>query len=260
MIDQTGLLRAYDEYVDTYRDEHGKLSEMMQLKRFHTGEVVRNAMLVADGEGFSAEAREATLAAALLHDTGRYEQLKIYNTFQDSESVDHAVFSHDIVRSHGWLERYCDNRHERRAVLEGVLHHNCRDLPEGLDELALTVANAVRDADKLDIFRVAEERIRTTDWRKDLRAFWNLSPHAAPNPEVVRAIEAGLPVDYQHIRSLCDFILIQVGWMISGLVYETSRRLASERGHLDFRRQFLHELTDDPAIDRLCDLCQAKLG
>ena len=79
------LTALYDAYVDTYREADGELPVMMRLKRVHTGFVVRNAEAIADGEGFSAEEREVALAAALLHDTGRYEQLKRYNTFKDSD-------------------------------------------------------------------------------------------------------------------------------------------------------------------------------
>ena len=53
-----------------------------------------------------------------------------------------------------------------------------------------------------------------------------------------------------------DFVLIQVGWMVSGLHFATTRRLCRERGHLAFRRDFLHQLTDDSSVDRLCDLVQ----
>ena len=91
------LTKLYDEYVDTFREADGQLPVMMRLKRVHTGFVVKNAEAIADGEGFTAEEREVSLAAALLHDTGRYEQLKRYNTFKHSDSVDHTVFSHEIV-------------------------------------------------------------------------------------------------------------------------------------------------------------------
>ena len=102
MLDE--LTRLYDAYVDTYREADGTLPAMMRLKRVHTAFVVKNAEAIADGEGFTAEEREVSLAAALLHDTGRYEQLRRYNTFKESESIDHAVFSHDIVREKGWLD------------------------------------------------------------------------------------------------------------------------------------------------------------
>jgi len=269
----SSLTRLYDAYVDTFRDERGSLPEMMRLKRIHTAFVVKNAELIVAGEGFSSEARKAALAAALLHDTGRYEQLKRYNTFRDADSVDHAVFSHDIVRAKGWLRSEdvkgsgeCEGMDWEDIVLKAVLYHNRRDLPEEIRDprststpslnLLSLASHAVRDADKLDIFRVLEDQVRNTDWQSDSRAFWNLRVSAPPNPVVVDCIEKELPVDYQNIRALADFVLIQVGWMISGLQFKTTRRLCDERGHLAFRRDFMHQLTADPAIDRVCDLAE----
>lgn len=244
------LVSFYDAYVDTFRGADGTLPPMMALKREHTAHVVDNAKLIAAGEGFDAETVRACEAAALLHDTGRYEQLKRYNTFRDSDSVDHAVFSHDIVVEKGWL----DGDPQREAILTAVLVHNRRDVPDNLDPLTAAAVHTVRDADKLDIFRVLEHQIATTDWRHDCTAFWNLPIQAAPSPAVVAAIRDSRPVDYQNIKTLADFVLIQVGWMRSGLRYATSRRLCAERGHLAFRRDFLHQLTDDPAVDELCEL------
>ena len=261
------LSKLYDAYVDTFREADGKLPAMMQLKRVHTAFVVKNAELIADGEGFTPEEREVSLAAALLHDTGRYEQLRRYNTFQDSKSVDHAVFSHDVVREKGWLESGAtvSSPLHRDVILKAVLYHNRRDLPPEIEQssnpnnrtILGAAAHTVRDADKLDIFRVLEDQVAHTDWKSDSRAFWNLSVSAPPNPVVVDCIASGRPVDYQHIQSLSDFVLIQIGWMISGLHFATSRRLCREREHLAFRRDFLHQLTDSPAIDRLCDLAES---
>ena len=247
-MDLEGLRRRYDAYVDTFKVA-GKLPPMMELKRVHTACVVANAKAIAAGEGMDETAAAVCEAAALLHDTGRYEQLRRYNTFRDSDSVDHAVFSYDIVREKGWLEG-CPHAD---AILQAVLCHNRRDLPEDLDPLTFAAAHCTRDADKLDIFRVLEHQLKTTDWRKDCTAFWNLPVMAKPNPQVIDAIREGRPVDYQHIKTLADFVLIQVGWIRSGLHFGTTRRLTDERGHLAFRRRFLAELTaDDPAVDGLC--------
>ena len=257
MADRLQVLSGlYDAYVDTYREQNGVLPPMMQLKLVHTRKVVEAACAIAKGEGFDAPTARACEAAALLHDTGRYEQLRVYNTFRDSDSVDHAVFSHDIVKEKGWLDGWED----KDAILAAVLYHNRREIPEGLDPLTLACSRTVRDADKLDIFRVLEDQIATTDWRHDAKAFWNLPTTAAPNPVVAEAIREGRPVDYQNIKSLADFVLIQVGWMVSGLEYATSRRLCAARGHLAYRRHFLHQLTDAPVVDELCDLAEKALG
>lgn len=257
MADRLQVLSGlYDAYVDTYRGQDGVLPPMMQLKLVHTRKVVEAACAIAKGEGFDAPTARACEAAALLHDTGRYEQLRVYNTFRDSDSVDHAVFSHDIVKEKGWLDGWED----KDAILAAVLYHNRREIPEGLDPLTLACSRTVRDADKLDIFRVLEDQIATTDWHHDAKAFWNLPTTAAPNPVVAEAIREGRPVDYQNIKSLADFVLIQVGWMVSGLEYATSRRLCAARGHLAYRRHFLHQLTDAPVVDELCDLAEKALG
>ena len=246
--DAKSIRRLYGGYVDGFRSE-GTLPPMMALKLHHTDMVVANAEAIAEGEGMDDETAEVCALAALLHDTGRYEQLRRYNTFRDSESVDHAVFSHDIVREKGWL----DAHPHKDAILAAVLFHNRRELPGGLDELTFTASHCVRDADKLDIFRVLEERVANTDWRNDNAAFWNLPVRAAPNPQVVAAIREGRAVDYQNIKSLADFVLIQIGWLRGELHFATSRRLAAERGHLAYRRRFLAELTgNDPNVDALC--------
>ena len=172
------LLALYDAYVDTFRVD-GELPLMMALKREHTSHVVENALAIASGEGFDPVTSRVCEAAALLHDTGRYEQLRLYNTFRDSDSVDHAVFSHDIVVQKGWLSDWPED--ERSAILCAVLYHNRRDLPEGLDALTLAASQTVRDADKLDIFRVMEDRVKNTDWRHDSLAFWNLPTTARPS-------------------------------------------------------------------------------
>ena len=256
MIQNQRLTELYYAYVDTFRGADGTLPPMMELKREHTAHVVDNARAIASGEGFDAETSRACDAAALLHDTGRYEQLRRFNTFRDSDSVDHAVFSHDIVVEKGWL----DGDPLRDAILTAVLVHNRRDVPDGLDPITEAAVHTVRDADKLDIFRVLEHQVAVSDWRTDCKAFWDLPVNAPPSPAVIDAIRASRPVDYQNIKTLADFVLIQVGWMASGLHYATSHRLCAERDHLRFRRSFLHELTDDPSVDEICSLAAAALA
>lgn len=242
------IRRLYAEYVDGYRVE-GDLPPMMALKLHHTDMVVANAKAIAQGEGMDADLAEACEIAALLHDTGRYEQLRVYNTFRDSDSVDHAVFSHDIVREKGWL----DGHPHKDAILNAILFHNRREVPEGLAPFTAAVSHCTRDSDKLDIFRVLEDQVANTDWRSDNTAFWNLPTIAKPSPEVLSALREGRAVDYQNIKTLADFVLIQVGWLRSELHFGTARNLAYSRGHLAFRRRFLAELSGkDAEVDALC--------
>jgi hypothetical protein len=250
-LDFAAQSEVYRHYVDGFRNADGQLPQMMQLKLEHTFFVVANAKAIAAGEGFTAIERELALIAALMHDVGRYEQVKRYDTFRDADSIDHARLSYDIIREKGWIKE--------KAVLDAVLFHNRRDLPCGMDGLTSVAAKTVRDADKLDIFRVLEAQVAQSDWQGGSKAFWGLPVSQPPNPRLVDCILSSRPVDYREIKSLADFVLIQVGWMVSELEYATSRRLCRERGHLAFRRQFLHQITDDASVDKVCDLAQKTL-
>ena len=240
-MDFTTIQNLYAGYIDGYREASGRLPPMMELKRVHTAKVVEAAKNIAMGENFTPEELEKGLVAALLHDAGRFEQLRKYGTFNDAKSVDHAVFSHQVVRESGWTKD--------EDVLAAILYHNRRDLPQGMSPLRAKLCHLVRDADKLDIFRVLEDQLkRNPDLSQD--AFWGLQP-GEPSEEVVDAILHRRPVDYGLIRTLADFILIQVGWLRNDLHFATTRRLASERGHLEFRRQLLKSFTSSPLVDPL---------
>ncbi len=253
-MDLADLEKRYRAYVDAYRGADGRLPLMMELKLVHTFKVAENSREIARGEGFSPHETELALAAAILHDAGRYEQLKKYGTFRDSDSVDHAAFSRKVAEEQGWTAAWAPE--DRRTVLEAVLHHNKRDVPPDLSPAEAKIAHSVRDADKLDIFRVTEERAADGDWRNGAStAFWGLAPAERPSPEIVAAILESRPADYRHVRSLPDFVILQAGWMSSGLHFATSRRLCARRGHLEFRERFLREITGPSGradVDAVC--------
>ena len=255
MTDCEKLSALYNAYVDGYRGPDGALPEMMELKLRHTERVVANANAIAAAEKFSPLEKTAAESAALLHDTGRYEQLRLYGTFRDSESIDHAEFSYETVVEKGWLGGWDEKL--RDTVLAAVRYHNKRDLPPGLDPFTEKISHVVRDADKLDIFNVLEERVNSCGGNLESSAFWGLRPAERPSAEVVEAILAGRPVDYNLIRSLADFTLVQVGWMVSGLHFAESRRLCAARGHLDFREKFLLGITGPSGRDDIAATCSA---
>ena len=94
-------------------------------------------------------------------------------------------------------------------------------------------------------------------------------PHNRPLKQYPRNIVQAAE-QYMKDTGIADTMLIlpefefylfnQVGWMVSGLEYATSRRICRDRGHLAFRRRFLAELTDDPACGEICDLAGLALA
>lgn len=251
------LTQRYVAYVDSFRGSDGRLPEMLQLKLDHTQGVLADARRIMAGEGWPEPQRVLGEACALLHDAGRYSQLQEFGTFQDARSIDHARRGVEVIRRERWLDRLPAG--ERRAVLASVALHNRREVPVALKGDVAALTHVVRDADKLDIFRVMEVSIADGSLERNPEIAWDLQVRGAPSPEIVGAVSAGQSVNYAWIKSLSDFVLIQVGWLNGGLRFPTSVRLAHERRALEFRETYLKTLSDDAGVDRCCEAARAYM-
>jgi hypothetical protein len=234
------------------------LPELLQLKLDHTMGVVENARRIMCGEHWSEAAQVVGEACALLHDVGRYSQLHEYGTFQDARSIDHAKRGVEVLDKAGWLEMLPPD--ERTAVRVAVALHNKKEVPSSLDPLTADLVHLVRDADKLDIFRVIEKAVADDSLTRNPEIAWDLQVEGAPSREVVEAVSRGLPVSYTWIKNLSDFVLIQVGWLRGGLHFHTALRLAKERQALEFRERFLKTLSDDPGVAVCCEAARTYLS
>ena len=252
------LTGRFAAYTDGFRAPDGRLAPLLQLKLDHTRGVVADAQRLLEGEAWPPETRPEAEAAALLHDAGRFEQFRDHGTFQDARSFDHAARSVAVVEREGWLAELSDA--ERRRVLAAVLAHNKRELPDGMDAATARLAHLVRDADKLDIFRVLEAAVTDGTLASNPEIAWGLRIEGAPSPELVAAIVAGRPVCYSWIRTLSDFVLIQVGWVNGGFSTRTALRLVRERRVVAFRERCLQTLSDDPGVAACCAAARRHLA
>ncbi|MFO7936146.1 MAG: HD domain-containing protein [Kiritimatiellia bacterium] len=253
MTEQTAenIRKKFNKHVDSFRNKKGILHPMLQLKLQHTAFVVKNAIAVMQGENWNRGQTPAVEVAAILHDIGRFSQFAEFGTFRDSESVDHAERGIDIIEKLNIFAGATPGTAER--ISKAIRWHNKKSIPAETAPETAALAHLIRDADKLDIFRVMEAAIKDGSIEKNPEITWGLDLRGAPNPELVEASIRGEAVDYKLIQSFTDFILIQIGWIISGFHYDTSLKLVKERNIIEFRRNYLKTLTDDTAIDRCCD-------
>jgi hypothetical protein len=252
------LTRRYHAYVDTFRAADGALPQMLQLKLEHTLCVVGDAKRIMAGEAWPEGAYVLGEACALLHDVGRYSQLQEFETFQDAKSIDHAARGVEVTEREGLLEGLDGS--ERKRIRTTVALHNKKSVPAALDAETARLVHLVRDADKLDIFRVMEVAIEDGSLERNPEIAWELQLKGPPTTEVVEAVRQGHSVSYALVKSLSDFVLIQVGWLIGGLHYPAALRLASERRVLEYREAFLKTLSDDPGAGVCCAAARAYLN
>ena len=216
---------AYTAHYDT-----GNI--MIRHKVEHTLRVAENCERIAESLGMGSGDVTFAWFLGLLHDIGRFEQVKRYGTFIDSASVDHAEFGADLLFREKLIDAFPAESlpPEELLLLETAIRlHNKLTLPADQDARTRRFCELIRDADKLDIFRVVselpfEQRIGTS------RALIVEGDEA--NEAVMDCVRAHRCVPSRlrktrfegHIAHCC---------MAFELVFPESRRIAKEQGYLD---------------------------
>lgn len=157
MIDMKYARDQFRQYLSNYDETDSKI----KLKEVHTFAVLDAADEICRGEGFEEEDHQLALLIALLHDIGRFEQLKKFHSFDDRQ-FNHADFGVKVLFEDGLIERFISDRRFDGIIRSAILYHSRFSLPEGLNGRELLHCRIIRDADKLDNFRVKDtERIET---------------------------------------------------------------------------------------------------
>lgn len=150
MIDMKKASMAFSEYVKPYDVTNPKI----ELKIKHTFRTVEVAKKIANDLNLNEEQVLLAELIALLHDIGRFEQVRIYNTFKDRDSVDHADLGVRILFKEGTIRKFIEDTKYDDIIYKAIKNHNKFKIEEGLNKEELLQAKIVRDADKTDIFAV----------------------------------------------------------------------------------------------------------
>ena len=148
-IDLEYAKKSFREYLQSYDQK----DEKIKLKRIHTFCVVDAAEYICRHERLSQEDTQLALLIALLHDIGRFEQLKKYNSYDDN-IMDHADFGVQVLFQEGMIRKFLETQEYDELIRQAIANHSRYALPEIADERALLHCRIIRDADKLDNFRV----------------------------------------------------------------------------------------------------------
>lgn len=234
MIDRNTVQRAFADYVSAYHTDDPKI----RLKIAHTYRVA--ALCERIGTAVGVPDAALVWLSGMLHDIGRFEQLRRYNTFVDAVSVDHAQLGADLLFCEGLLEHFCPELPEpqRRILERSIRSHSVYRLSSDLTETERMYCNVLRDADKIDIFRVncdtplEEIYDVTTEALKTAKVSPAVRQCFLERTAVPRAVKE-TPIDFL-VAHLC---------LTFELVYPVSREIAQEQGYVN---QMLAFASDDP--------------
>jgi putative nucleotidyltransferase with HDIG domain len=270
-INREHIKKTFQEYTDRYDSTNPKI----KLKIDHTYRVANLCEQIAQSLELSAAEVDLAWLSGMMHDVGRFEQLRRYNTFSDAQSIDHARFAVELLYDEGLIADYVPEISTTELVADArtwrsmgganesptaqsedmplsdilqtlriaIGEHSAYRIQKGLDERTRMFCQILRDADKVDIFRVIcdtpMEEVYGFQTKDILRS--------AITPEVMQAFYEHHAVLRKLKKCPADYIVAH-GSLTFELVYPESLRIAKEQGYLKQMMSFQSENPDTAEI------------
>lgn len=152
MINMEQAKKVFAAYVRNFDAS----DEQIALKIKHTYEVMNYAAMIAEDLQLNKEQKDLASLIALLHDIGRFEQVRQYHTFIDADSINHAALGVTVLEKDQLIREFVKEGYDD-IIFQAILNHNRYQIESGLSQEALLQAKIIRDADKTDILRVNNE-------------------------------------------------------------------------------------------------------
>ena len=255
VINRKNVINAFAEYVRNYDPS----DEKIKLKIDHTYRVAGMCQRIAESLGLSEPDVDIAWLLGMLHDIGRFEQIRRFGTFNDAQSVDHAEFGADLLFKEGLIRKFAEgyyeecelarsgdeeaeqiiknNEHHNKdtGLLEmAIRQHNKYRVKEDLTERQRMFCDILRDADKVDIFKVNADI--------PMEIIYDVTTEELKNgvitKEVLESFYKKETVLKSVRRSAVDHIVGHISLLFE-LVYKESYRQAKEQGYvyklLDFK-------------------------
>lgn len=141
------MLEEFDKYVSNYNLEDINI----KLKYNHSYRVMKLSEKYATMLGFSEYDIKLATVIGLLHDIGRFEQLKVYHTYEDAISIDHALYGIKELFEKGHIKKFWKNEEDYELIRFAIYNHNKFKIEKTEDERILMHTHLIRDTDKIDI-------------------------------------------------------------------------------------------------------------
>lgn len=249
VINRKNVINTFAEYVRNYDPSDGKI----KLKIDHTYRVAGLCQSIAKSLNLSEADVDIAWLLGMLHDIGRFEQIRRFGTFSDADSVDHAEFGADLLFKDGLIRKFAEGYYEKcelagagneedgwsdseqAGLLElAIRQHNKYRVKEGLTERQLMFCNILRDADKVDIFKVNAE--------VPMEIIYDVTTEELKNGVITKEVLESFYRKETVLKSLrksaVDHIVGHISLLFE-LVYPESYRQAKEQGYvyklLDFK-------------------------
>lgn len=153
MIDIEKAKIAFKDFLEEYKD---KSDLGFELKIVHTYHVAENAKKIAQELNLGKEDIELAELIGILHDIGRFEELKITKEL-NSVKFDHAGHGSKMLFEKGMIRKFIEDNQYDNIIKRAIENHCKLEIEKDLDERTLLHSKIIRDSDKIDNYRVKKD-------------------------------------------------------------------------------------------------------
>lgn len=195
MIDIQNAKNEFYNYVSNYDPSNGRI----KLKIEHILRVAEQCKDIATNLNLNNEEIQIAELIGLFHDIGRFEQVRLYDTFNDKAcGIDHADFSNKVLFENDFIRKFIPNNTYDEIIKKAIFNHNKLHIDSSLSEKELIFAKIIRDADKLDI-------IYTATCYDFSDVFWydNFNIEKI-NEQIIKNFENTILLEYKYVKTNAD--------------------------------------------------------
>ncbi|MEE1373223.1 MAG: HD domain-containing protein [Parolsenella sp.] len=238
-VDRERARAAFLAYVAPYDPANPRIA----LKIAHALRVADLCDRIAHEQSWPAADIDLAWLCGLLHDMGRFEQVRRWDTFRDAVSCSHAKLGASVLfdeREHlgapvpagdpdfgtPRIRDFIDSSAEDAVIRAAVELHSDYRLPRDLDPRTRVFTELVRDADKIDILRTVDEDTPETILGCDADELLASSL----SPAATRAFGARRCMLRDDRSQPADF-LVSFACFAFELAYPQSRGIMREQGY-----------------------------
>jgi len=204
--------RLFHLYTNRFKGYDHEIQQNIDVKHDHILRVSRIIRKIALNIGLNTEQVRLAVCIGLFHDIGRFMQYTVYNTFSDSNSENHSAIALQVLKENGFLKGLSGN--EIDIVNHAVSNHNRPAIPEDTKGDVLLYSKLIRDADKLDIFRILISYYNNPGWVGENETIrLGLPDKPEISEHVFNQVMSGKTVKLENLRTVSDFKIFQAAWV-----------------------------------------------
>lgn len=222
MINVEIVEKCYEKYIKKYDCDNEKI--LMEIQ--HMYKTSQNAKWLAESLELSKEDIKLAQVIGLLHNIGKLEQIKQFETLMDKNSMNHAEYAVKVLFKDNFIRSFIEENKYDEIIKLAIQNHNKPKIENINNDKELIQCKIIRDADKLNIFNMI--------LNNDLKITYPIESYTKEkiSDKVKKEFIKEKIVTYKNINSCADLLAMQIA-LVFDINYLYSLKKINDENYLE---------------------------